>query len=168
MRTQIALLGLLAALLIGGCSYFGGGTKKSAATASSGFDVVQEQRAQWRQLAEQGDAEGEYRLGMSYCCGFGPGHTDTTAYKWLFRAALQGHEQAQFQLGRMFGNGIKERPFSTPQQADYAYLWYGLAAAQGSQLAAGYLTAMEEFMTPGQIARARDWEKNPAGVADCG
>ena len=167
MRIQIALLGLLTALLIGGCGYFGGGTKKSAAATSSGFDVVKEQRAQWRQLAEQGDAEGEYRLGMSYCCGFGPGRTDTVAYQWLCRAALQGHEQAQFQLGRMAGYGIKERPFTLPQQMDYAHMWYGLAAAQGDQLAEAYMLALEQRMTPHQIARARDWQTHPATVVNC-
>ena len=126
------------------------------------------QRAQWQQLAEQGDAEGEYRLGMSYCCGYGPGHTDAIAYKWLCRAALQGHEQAQYQLGRMLGNGIKKRPFSTPQHADFAYMWYGLAAAQGDQLAEGYMTALERTMSPQQIARAREWEKHPASAVNCG
>jgi TPR repeat protein len=165
---QIAIIGILTVLLTSGCSYLWGGSKKTAEKPAGDFNVIQEQREQWRQLAEKGDAEGEYQLGMSYCCGYGPGHTETIAYKWLCRAALQGHEQAQLQLGRMFGNGIKKRPLSTPQQADYAYLWYGLAAAQGSQLAAGYLTAMEEYMTAGQIARARDWEKHPADVAHCG
>lgn len=168
MRLQIAIIGILTVLLTSGCSYLWGGSKKTAEKPAENFDVFMEQREQWRQLAEKGDAEGEYQLGMSYCCGYGPGHTETIAYKWLCRAALQGHEQAQLQLGRMFGNGIKKRPLSTPQHADYAYLWYGLAAAQGSQLAAGYLTAMEEYMSAGQIARARDWEKHPADVAHCG
>jgi len=165
MRIRIAIIGLTAALLLGGCGYFGGGAKKPAA---AGFDAAQVQRAQWRPLAEQGDAEAEYQLGMSYCCGFGPGHTETEAYKWLCRAALQGHEQAQFQLGRLYGNGIKERPFSMPQQTDYAYLWYGLAAAQGDQLAAAYLSALEQGMTPQQIARARAWQAHPASAVNCG
>jgi TPR repeat protein len=167
MRIHIAIVGLAAALLLGGCSYFGGGAKQTAAAPAATFDVLKMQRAQWRQLAEQGDAEGEYQLGMSYCCGFGPGHTDTIAYQWLCRAALQGHEQAQYQLGRMFGNGIKKRPFSTPQHADFAYMWYGLAAAQGDELAAGYLAALAQFMSPGQIARAREWEKHPASAVNC-
>ena len=113
-------------------------------------------------------AEAEFQLGMSYCCGFGPGHTNTIAYKWLCRAALQGHEKAQFQLGRMLGNGIKKRPFSTPQHADFAYMWYGLAAAQGDQMAAGYMYALEETMLPQEIIRARDWETHPETVVNCG
>ena len=168
MRIQIAIMGLVIALLLGGCSHFGGGAKQTAATPAADFDLLNMQRAQWRQLAERGDAEGEYQLGMSYCCGYGPGHTDTIAYKWLCRAALQGYEQAQYQLGRMLGNGIKQRPFSEPQTADFAYMWYGLAAAQGSQLAAGYLAALELSMSPQEIARARDWETHPATVVNCG
>lgn len=167
MRIQLAVIVLLAALGLGGCSGFGGGSKQTAAAPHSQFDVLQLQREQWRQRAEQGDAEAEYQLGMTYCCGFGPGHTDTIARKWLCRAALQGHAEAQYQLGRMYGNVISKRPFSTPQHVDYAYLWYGLAAAQGSQLAAGYLAALEETMTPQQVARARDWETRPATVLDC-
>jgi TPR repeat protein len=167
MRIKIAMFGLAAILLLGGCSYFGGGAKQTVAAPPAKFDILKMQRAQWRQLAEQGDAEGEYQLGMSYCCGFGPGHTDTIAYAWLCRAALQGHQQAQFQLGRMLGNGIKTRPFSTPQHADFAYMWYGLAAAQGDQLAEGYMTALEQTMSAHQIARAREWEKHPASVVNC-
>lgn len=167
MRIQLAVIGLLAALSLGGCSYFGGGSKHTTAASQNKFDVLQMQRDQWRQLAEQGDAEAEYQLGMTYCCGYGPGHTNTTARKWLCRAALQGHEQAQYQLGRMDGNVIKKRPFSTPQHVDYAYLWYGLAAAQGNQLAAGYLAALEQTMSPQEIARARDWETHPETVVNC-
>lgn len=168
MRIQIAIIAMLSVLLISGCSHFGGGTKQSAAKPVENFDVDTLLRQQWRQLAETGDAEGEYQLGMSYCCGYGPGHTDTIAYKWLCRAALQGHEQAQYQLGRMSGNVILKRPLSTPQTIDYAYLWYGLAAAQGNQLSAGYLAALGLYMSPQQIARARDWQTHPKDVVHCG
>ena len=68
----------------------------------------------------------------------------------------------------MLGNQIKKRPFSTPQHADIAYMWYGLAAAQGNQLAEGYLTALEQTMSSQQIIRAREWEKDPASAVDCG
>lgn len=167
MRRIVTVFGVVAALWLSGCSYFGGGSKQAAAQNNE-FDVLQLQRDQWRQGAEQGDAEAEYQLGMSYCCGNGPGHTETIARRWLCRAALQGHEEAQLQLGRMYGWEISKRPFSTPQTADYAYLWYSLAAAQGSQLAAGYLTALQEYMSPSQIARAQDWQTHPDDVADCG
>jgi len=165
MRRIMTLVGVVAALWLGGCSYFGGGSKQPV--AQDHFNVLQLQRDQWQRLADQGNAEAEYQLGMSYCCGDGPGHTESIARKWLCRAALQGHEQAQLQLGRMYGWEIKMQPFSIPQEADYAYLWYSLAAAQGSQLAAGYLTAMEEYMSPSEIARAKDWQSHPADVADC-
>ena len=168
MRILSIIIGLLTILLIGGCSHFWGSAKHTAAAPAGNFDILKMKRDQWRPLAEQGDAEAEFQLGMSYCCGFGPGHTNTIAYKWLCRAALQGHEKAQFQLGRMLGNGIKKRPFSTPQHADFAYMWYGLAAAQGDQMAAGYMYALEETMLPQEIIRARDWETHPETVVNCG
>lgn len=167
MPVRTLIIALFAASLLGGCSYLGLGEKKQETASLPSFDAFTLQREQWRAGAEQGDAEAEYQLGMSYCCGYGPGRTEIEARKWLCRAALQGHEQAQYQLGRLYGFGIKKQPFSTPQYEDYAYLWYGLAAAQGNQLAASYLLALEQTMSPSQIARARDWQKHPQDVDDC-
>jgi len=157
----------MTALLLGGCSYLGFGSKKEAKAEATQFDVLQMQRAQWKKLAETGNAEAEYQLGMSYCCGTTSGHFTPTARKWLCKAAVQGHEQAQFQLGRMFGHEVKKRPFSAPSETQFAYMWYDLAAAQGNQAAAGYLNAMAQFMSAKQIAVAQEWEKNPAVAAGC-
>lgn len=147
---------LFIGLLLGGCSWFGGSKNRP-----SEFDLQQLQRAQWETLAQQGDAEAQYQLGLSYCCGY-DAHRTALAGKWLCSAALQGHPGAQFQLGQLFGfRTLKNRPMSMPSYLDYADFWYSLAAAQGYELAKNYRAAIEPEMTPPQLARAREWQKTP-------
>ncbi len=47
--------------------------------------------------AEQGDAQAQYELGASYCCGAGFYNT-AEAIKWWCLAARQGHLQARQEL----------------------------------------------------------------------
>ena len=158
MPVRIVTLLLIAALL-GGCAYFGG---KKTAKAPTGFDIERMQRADWWQKAEQGDTEAQYQLGLSYCCGFGPGRTQTIARDWLCRAALQGHPGAQFQLGQLFGfRSTTHRPMSLPAYQDYAHFWYSLAATQGNQLADNYRVAIEQDMSAQQLQRSRAWQTKP-------
>jgi len=145
------------ALFVGGCAWVGGGKNKSA----ENFDLATTQRAHWQQLAEQDDAEAEYQLGLSYCCGFDSSRTQTTARAWLCKAALQGHAGAQFQLGQLFGFRMKTRPMSLPGYTDYAHFWYSLAAAQGHDLANTYRYAIEQDMSEQQLARSHDWQGTP-------
>lgn len=154
MRTVVVLF---IGLLLNGCSLFGGGKN-----TASGLDLAAMQRAQWEELAKNGDSEAEYQLGLSYCCGFGPGHTQTTARHWFCEAALQGHAGAQFQLGQLFGFRMtKNRPMSMPPYPDYAHFWYSLAAAQGYELANAYRAAIEQDMTSAQLQRSQAWQTNP-------
>ncbi len=47
--------------------------------------------------AEQGDAQAQYELGVSYCCG--TGYYDTVrAIEWWCKAAKQGHTLASRKL----------------------------------------------------------------------
>lgn len=149
------LILLLIGALLGGCSYFGGGK-------SAQFDVEQLKRADLQQRAEQGDSEAQYQLGLAYCCGYGPGHTETVARGWFCKAALNGHAGAQFQLGQLYGfRAAKNRPMSMPAYPDYAHLWYSLAAAQGHRLALAYRDALERDMTAQQLSRSQDWSSHP-------
>lgn len=157
MRTMAVLF---VGLLLGGCAYFGGDQAREAAGP---FDLDELQRAQWQQQAEQGDTEAQYRLGLAFCCGYGPARTQTVARDWLCRAALGGHAGAQFQLGQLFGFRMtNNRPMSLPAYPDYAHLWYSLAAAQGHELALAYQVAIEQDLSPTQLARSRAWQSHPA------
>src|SRR3569832_1942979 len=117
MRTVVVLF---IGLLLNGCSLFGGGKN-----TASGLDLAAMQRAQWEELAKNGDSEAEYHLGLSYCCGFGPGHTQTTTHHWFCEAALLGHAGAQFQHKQKNNNHkTKHQPKTKPPKPDNAHFWY--------------------------------------------
>jgi tetratricopeptide (TPR) repeat protein len=83
----------------------------------------------WSRLAEQGDADAQFRLGVMYESGQGVLRSDAEAIKWYRKAAEQDDGVAQFNLGIMYAKGV------SPNHAE-AVLWYrraadhGLAAAQ--------------------------------------
>jgi TPR repeat protein len=78
-----------------------------------------------RQLAEQGDAQAQYNLGLMYD-GRGVPQDYVESLKWYRMAAEQGHANAQLFLGLMYkkGKGI-------PQDDAESVRWYRMAAEQG-------------------------------------
>ena len=58
----------------------------------------------WRSLAEQGNAEAEYNLGVLYDNGHGVPRDSAEAEKWYRLSAGQGLADAQFRLGLHFEN----------------------------------------------------------------
>lgn len=60
----------------------------------------------WRPLADKGDPDAQFNLGQAYRVGRGVPIDLSAAQKWLQRAALQGHVDAQTTLGLLlFENG---------------------------------------------------------------
>lgn len=105
--------------------------------------------------ADEGDAEAQFKLGMTYCCGFDQTRNDVTARIWLCRAALQGNAQAQYQLGRFYDmHAVKWRPRTGTQDIIQAYVWYSLAADQGLDMAALYKEALTHEMSPRVVEAA--------------
>jgi TPR repeat protein len=56
---------------------------------------------EWRPLAEQGDADAQYRLGVLYANGYGVPKDYVQARQWYEKAAAQGNTIAQYNLGRL-------------------------------------------------------------------
>ena len=81
---------------------------------------------EWRPLAEQGDADAQYNLGVMYENGRGVPQNDAEAVKWYRKAAEQGLASAQNNLGLMYANGR-----GVPQNDAEAVKWYRKAAEQG-------------------------------------
>ena len=77
-------------------------------------------------LAEQGDADAQFYLGIMYDEGEGVLEDDATAVKWYTKAAEQGYADAQLNLGLMYDNGL-----GVPQDDATAVKWYTKAAEQG-------------------------------------
>jgi uncharacterized protein len=75
---------------------------------------------------------------------------------WYRKAAEQGKEWAQSNLGEMYAKGDGVSKDAVP-----AYMWSNLAAAQGNENAKNFRDALEKTMTPAEIAEAqklsREW-----------
>jgi len=90
---------------------------------------------EWLPLAELGDVEAQYNLGVLYDEGAGVEQDLAVAADWYRKAAEQGFIDAQTNLGTMYyyGHGVA---------CDYqeAAKWFRLAADQGDTEASGYLS----------------------------
>ncbi|HEX8223558.1 MAG TPA: tetratricopeptide repeat protein [Allosphingosinicella sp.] len=61
--------------------------------------------AEWRPLADRGDADAQFNLGQAYKMGRGVTVNPRLAQSWYEKAAKQGHEQAQVNVGLLLYNG---------------------------------------------------------------
>ncbi len=85
---------------------------------------------EWRPLAEQGNADAQFYLGVMYRDGQGVPQNDAEAVQWYRKAAEQGDASAQYKLGIGYGKGQ-----GVPQDDAEAAKWYRKAAEQGDALA---------------------------------
>jgi TPR repeat protein len=129
--------------------------------------------AQWRPLADRGDADAQFDLGQAYKLGRGVPQDLKTAQSWFEKAAQQGHLQAQTMLGLiLFQNGDRARAMpwirkgadAGDPRAQYvlgtalfngdlvskdwvrAYAYMTRAAAQGLPPAATNLQSMDQYI----------------------
>ena len=81
--------------------------------------------AQWRPLAESGDAAAQFNVGMMHARGDGVPEDFAEAARWFRMASEQGQTDAQARLGGMYAHGIG-------LEKDYleAAKWLTLAAEQ--------------------------------------
>lgn len=80
----------------------------------------------WQPLADKGDANAQYNIGLLYRNGQGVKQDDRQALVWFSKAAQQGMLDAQYNTGLMYfeGRGVAA---SKPE----AFEWWKLAAAKG-------------------------------------
>ena len=110
-----------------------------------------ETAATWyRKAALQGDAEGEYHLGLCYERGLGVPKNEALAFNWFSKAAEGGNASAQYELGDCYrlSKGVGT---NLPK----AYFWYNLAAASGNDDAHGARDAVARRLTEGDIRQAQ-------------
>ncbi len=135
------------------------GNSTIAADYQKGFDAYSEgdyttALAEWRPLAEEGDASGQFGLGLLYSNGWGVDLNDDEALKWYGLAAGQGHGEAAYNLGVMNANG-----WGVPQSDDEAFKWYSIAADKGltsAQVSLGKMYAIG-FGAPLDTIQAHMW-----------
>lgn len=93
---------------------------------------------EWLPLAELGDAEAQYNLGVMYDEGAGIEQDLSRAAEWYRKAAEQGFVDAQINLGMLYYHG---QGFT--RDHDEAAKWFERAAGQGDREAATYLQRIE-------------------------
>ena len=80
---------------------------------------------EWQPLAEQGDANSQYNLGLLYARGQGVAQDYKQALTWYQKAAEQGVPAAEYNLGVMYANGQ-----GVPVNSAEASKWFLKAAQQ--------------------------------------
>jgi tetratricopeptide (TPR) repeat protein len=78
-----------------------------------------------RPLADQGDVQAQYNLGVFYDHGLGVPQNNSEAVKWYRKAADQGEDRAQNNLATMYANGQ-----GVAQNYSEAVKWFRKAADQ--------------------------------------
>jgi uncharacterized protein len=128
---------------------------------------------EWRSLADKGDADAQFNMGQAYKLGRGAPADMKIAQSWYEKAAAQGHEAAQANLGLILfqaGNRTAALPWirkaadkgdmraqyvlgtalfngdGVPKDWPRAYALMSSAASQGLAPAKASLAQMEEFV----------------------
>jgi len=138
MRTVLRIF-LAASVLMFAAVAWSGDFKKGWDAYSAGDYATA--LSEWQELADSGDANAAYGMGLMYGNGFGVDMLDDRAIKYYTAAADQGHADAQFNLAVMIQNG-----WGVPQSDEKANEWYLLAANQGvtaAQISLGRYFSMD-------------------------
>ena len=126
-------------------------------------------RTSWyRRAGEQGNARGQYNLGVNHSNGRGVTRDDRAAVSWYRRAAEQGNALGQRSLGWMYENGRGVRPDRVE-----AVRWYRRAADQGDwwaqdQLDGHRIGANTESLVQGRRRGLGDGVEHPVVRGDLG
>ena len=120
---------------------------------------------EWRPLAEQGDADAQYFLGVMYKNGNGVLQDYSESAKWYRLAADQGDVEAQNNLAVMYeeGNGVLQNNIM-------AHMWYNLAAANGHEKAGEWRDKRAGLMTNADASKAQAMARGcmSGGYTRCG
>ena len=115
--------------------------------------------SKWRLVAEGGSSAAQLFLGFMYANGQGTAQDTAAASEWYRRAAEQDNKLAQLRLAMIYRQGQ-----GMPQNPVQAHIWASLAARDRKHLgnvATALRESLEEDMTPAQVSRAeqleRDW-----------
>jgi TPR repeat protein len=103
----------------------------------------------WLPLAEQGNAELQFTIGLIYNYGQGVPQDHAEAASWFRLAAEQGDAGAQENLGLMY-----EKGWGVQQDYLRALMWFNVAAMQGYGKAQKGRDFLARKMTRDQIAKA--------------
>ncbi|MFP8873830.1 MAG: hypothetical protein VCB42_04680, partial [Myxococcota bacterium] len=123
LTPKVALPGILslAAVIVASCA------QREALPAEFAELLTRGDVTEIRLLAEQGDANAQFFLGLIYERGQNVPQDDTEAFRLFRLAAEQGDAKAQYKVGFSYRTGL-----GVPQDEAEAVRWYQLAAEQGN------------------------------------
>jgi TPR repeat protein len=120
-----------------------------------GVDKDQTEAVNWyRKAADQGNAQAQNNLGVSYENGWGVAQDYAEALSWFLKAALQGNVAAQRYAAVLYWDGK-----GTAQNYEESIRWFGKAADQGDAFSKDRLgDAYRQGLGVHQdFAKAIDW-----------
>jgi len=138
------------------------------------FDIA---KKFWKPLAEEGDCDAQYSMGLLYYSGAGVRRNYEEAVILWREAADQGQGQAQIALGAAYSHtGISyvsincKKGCSVEKDLTRGYMWFGLAGKSGSpkevSIAQKSIERISTQMTSEQIEEAQseinNWKPNPS------
>ena len=149
MKRLAVLMVLIAALVLAaGCA----GPNYQAGMKHYRPENAAQAVAELKPLAEQGDADAQFKLGSLYYQGLGLPQDYKEAIIWLRKAAEQRNVYAQVTLGTIYAEGVRG---AIEKDYPQALMWFIFAAAEGDKEAMEFRDAMASRMTPSQIAEAQ-------------
>lgn len=139
-------------LAVAGC---GDQSKRDATSYQEGADAYAQGNVavaleKFKPLAEHGNAQAQYNVGMMYRQGKGMPQDDKEAAAWLSKAAEQGHLEAQENLAVLYSQG-----HGVAQDWVQADKWFNIAAISGKETAVNNQKVVEVHMPPEKIAEAK-------------
>jgi hypothetical protein len=110
----------------------------------------------WRPLAEKGDVNAQYNLGVNYELGHGVPKNEVTAAMWYRRAANHGMGPAMMNLAQLIAQNAR-----SPADLVPAYTWTMIAATHATaslvRADAQYnLRILRQNMSSAQVTQAED------------
>ena len=102
---------------------------------------------EWIPLAEAGDPDAQFNLGVMYNNGQGVPQDYKKAMKWYTLAAEQGYADAQNNLGAMYDRVLQDNTM--------AHMWFNVGSANGNELGGTNREKIAKKMTPADISKAQ-------------
>ena len=134
MRKTLIFMAAVAAMVCGGTAEASAkvydrdtAVAEAVEYAEDEEEITEQDVEELKKKAEQGDADAQYNLGLSYYTGLGVAQDYAEAVKWWRKAAEQGVAYAQNNLGTCYYNGE-----GVAQDYAEAAYWFHKAAEQGN------------------------------------
>lgn len=118
--------------------------------------------AEWKPLAESGEAHAQYALGMLYKAGEGVSADGEQARDWFLRAARQGHVASQYELAAIH-LGLSTVRIDAPDR-EQGFFWLNKAAEQSYAPAKSALALLGD--TPAHEPSSSLSERPPVAVSE--